>query len=107
MHEQLVSLLVALALLIGAGLPLPYGHSLAAPASLLGSLPDEPSNERPRILGTVGSKSSHSLPTLEYLRATVQATTARDPLALDAAAFARLAGAISPPTGDLSRPLRC
>jgi hypothetical protein len=107
MHERLVSLLVALALLIGAGSPLPYGHSLVVPAPLLGSLPDEPSNERPRVLGTVGSKSHHSLPALAYERATVQVTATPDLLAMGPATLARLAGLAPPSATAIPVPLRC
>jgi hypothetical protein len=98
---------VALTLVIGAGSPLPYGHGLVAPAPLLGSLPDEPSTERPRLVGTVGSKNSHSGPPLAYERATVPSGSAPHLLAIGAATLARLAGAVPPTAAVISMPLRC
>ena len=108
MHQQLVPMLVALALVIGAGSALPYAHSLAAPAPLLGGgVPDEPSNERPRVLGTVASKSNHPVPALADARATVQSVSTPHLLAMGGAAMATLAGGARRCASVIPMPLRC
>jgi hypothetical protein len=108
MYQQLVSILVVLALGISAGSPLPYGHSLIAlPLLLGGSVPDEPSNERPRVLGTAASTSKQSVPALAYERTTVQSVSTVHMLAMSAAALARLSGATPRSSTDIPVPLRC
>jgi hypothetical protein len=108
MHEQLVPILVAFALVVGAGSALPYGHSLVAPASLAGGVPDEPGNERPRLLVTVASKGTHSVPALASQHSTVQSASIAHLLTMDPAALARLSSAAPPFAVAVTPvPLRC
>jgi hypothetical protein len=107
MHLQLVSILVGVALIIGAGSPLPFGRSLVAPAPLLGGVPDEPSNERPRILGTVASKNNHPVPAPAYEGAMVQSVFSPHLLTIDAAVLVSVSGTALCSATLVPVPLRC
>jgi hypothetical protein len=108
MHPQLVSILVTVALVMGAGSALPYGHSVSVAAPLLGGgVPDEPGTERPRVLGTVASKSSHGGSVVPLERSLLQGLSFPHLLALSPAALARLSGAGVHAAPVIPVPLRC
>ena len=107
MHQQLLTLPIGLALVIGAGSPLPYGQRLVAPALLLSGVHDEPSDERLRVLGTVASKGHHAVSPLADEPATVQRGSTPQLLAVGAAALTRLAWAAWGPASVVLVPLRC
>ena len=108
MSKPLVAVLAALGLLLGAGAALPYGNTLLAPGRVLAAdaVPDEASNEGPRVVLIAHCQRGPLLPLLPRHCGPPRAFLV-DALTLGTSAAMRLRTAVSPAPTLFPVPCRC